>query len=129
MKQFGEFLAEKRRERGLTLRKLGALAKISASYLSEIENGSKPPPKEQEKLNNLAIVLGVDLLLFKKKATAQRDIEKSTGIFEKLFGHNTELAMSLYRQTEDKSEQDLDELKDLFEQAIQNWKEKHPDGK
>lgn len=40
---FGGFLAQKREERGITLRELARQLEISASFLSDVENNRKPP--------------------------------------------------------------------------------------
>lgn len=123
MGAFGQLLSDLRRGKGLTLRRLGGLANISPSYLSEIENGTKLPPKEDNKLENLALILGIDFQALKKKAALERDIQKSSGVFERIFGQDNDLAMSLYRQTEESSQEELEDLKDILENAIRNWKE------
>ena len=41
---FGEFLAEKRKERNWSLRALAAAMEISPPYLSDIEKGRRNPP-------------------------------------------------------------------------------------
>jgi len=123
MKNFGAFILKIRKEKGLTLRKLGELAGISPSYLSEIENGSKLPPKEGGKLENLACVLGVNLQELKSRSFIDRETKGKSSIFTRIFGQDDELAVSLYRQTEDSSKEELEELKGYLEQAIHSWKE------
>lgn len=42
---FGEFLREKRKERNFSLKLLARLIDKSKSYISQLENGSRPSPK------------------------------------------------------------------------------------
>ena len=42
---FVEFLVSKRKERGLTVRKLGAMVGCSAPFITAIEKGDRYPPK------------------------------------------------------------------------------------
>jgi transcriptional regulator with XRE-family HTH domain len=41
---FGTFLKDMRNEKGISLRELAKRVNISHSYLSNLENGKKPPP-------------------------------------------------------------------------------------
>lgn len=43
---FGVFLKEKRQEKNMSLRELSCKANIAHTYISKIENGSKPPPSD-----------------------------------------------------------------------------------
>lgn len=44
---FGCFLKQKRIEKGITLRELGKSARLSHTYIRNIENGNKPPPSDK----------------------------------------------------------------------------------
>lgn len=49
MSKFSEFLYEKRKEKGVTLREMSKELNISISYLSDLENGNKFPPNSSKK--------------------------------------------------------------------------------
>ncbi len=53
---FGEFIKQKRTEKGLNLRKLATLMDIAPAYLSDIEKGKRNSPS-QEKMLKLAKIL------------------------------------------------------------------------
>ena len=54
MSKFGEYLKEKRLERGVTTRGLAKDLAVSVSYISELESSVKMPPNsKEEKYNNL----------------------------------------------------------------------------
>lgn len=57
--EFGSYLKHLRKKRGLTLQQLAKEAKVSHSYLSQIENGKKDNFPSSEVLINLAKPLGV----------------------------------------------------------------------
>ena len=54
--QFGNYLNTLRINRGLTVRKLSNKSGLSASHISNIENGTKLPPRK-DSLNSLCKVL------------------------------------------------------------------------
>lgn len=54
--KFGEFIAEKRKSRGLTLRGLAAKLGIVPAYMSDIEKGHRYPP-DKAKLYELSRIL------------------------------------------------------------------------
>ena len=54
--KFGEFIAEKRKSRGLTLRGLAAELGIAPAYMSDIEKGHRYPP-DKDKLYELSRIL------------------------------------------------------------------------
>ena len=56
IKTFGEFVVEKRLEKGISLRKMAELMEVSAPFWSDVEKGRKNPPK-LEKLELLANIL------------------------------------------------------------------------
>ncbi len=53
---FGEFIKEKRTEKGINLRKLAELVNIAPAYLSDIEKGKRNSPSA-EKMAKIADVL------------------------------------------------------------------------
>ena len=53
MKKFGEFIEERRKNAGITLRGLAAILDIAPSYMSDIEKGRRYPP-DKEKLDEIA---------------------------------------------------------------------------
>lgn len=44
MSDFGKYISDKRKQRGITLRTMAKDLKISVSYLSDLEQGNKMPP-------------------------------------------------------------------------------------
>lgn len=53
MKKFGEFIEERRKKAGITLRGLAGILEIAPSYMSDIEKGRRYPP-DKEKLDEIA---------------------------------------------------------------------------
>ena len=56
--RFGDFIAQKRLERGISLRKMAEQVGLSAPYWSDIEKNRKNPPS-LEKLELIATILGL----------------------------------------------------------------------
>ena len=56
---FGARLRELRKARGLTLKQLARRTRLHFSYISKIECGKTPPPREPA-LKRLAVALGYD---------------------------------------------------------------------
>lgn len=56
---FGQYLKEKRKEKGLSQRKLASLVGVNFSYISKIESDTLPPPSD-ECLKKIAIALDLD---------------------------------------------------------------------
>ncbi len=56
---FGQEVRLARKKRGLTLESLSAATGMAKSYLSQIETGYAPPPRD-EKIRRLAEALGLD---------------------------------------------------------------------
>ena len=54
--EFGKFIEEKRKARGMTLRGLAAELDIAPAFMSDIEKGHRYPPKK-DKLEEMAIIL------------------------------------------------------------------------
>lgn len=55
---FGDFIAEKRKEKGISLRKMADLLDISPAYWSDIEKGRRNPPNIN-KIEEIAKLLGL----------------------------------------------------------------------
>ncbi|HHT10767.1 MAG: helix-turn-helix transcriptional regulator [Clostridia bacterium] len=56
--QFGEFVAEKRKKKDISLRKMADLLDLSPAYWSDIEKGRRNPPNIN-KLKEIANLLGL----------------------------------------------------------------------
>jgi transcriptional regulator with XRE-family HTH domain len=71
----GEKIHKIRREKGLTLEKLGELTDSSKSYIWELEN-KNPPRPSADKIAKIAAVLGVttDYLVDTREATPGSDV-------------------------------------------------------
>lgn len=54
--KFGEFIAERRKEKGIGLRKMADIMGISAAYWSDIEKGRRNPPA-MDKIEEIAKIL------------------------------------------------------------------------
>ena len=54
---FGEFIREKRSQKGLSLRRFAELVDLSPTYISQIENGVQAPPTA-DRARAMAQVLG-----------------------------------------------------------------------
>lgn len=57
--KFGEFVKDKRMEKGISLRKLAEELDIVPAYMSDIEKGRRYPP-DKEKIYKIAEVLTLD---------------------------------------------------------------------
>lgn len=55
---FGDYIREKRLQKGITLRSMAALLKISPAFLSDVEKGRRNP-FEKEKLDDLSKILAL----------------------------------------------------------------------
>ncbi len=92
MESFKKILSARRRHNKLTLRKLSQLTGISASYLSEIENGVKFPPKNESKIKRIANALQYDHKKLMDLVQKERAKGKVPSVLEKLFAQDEELA-------------------------------------
>lgn len=97
---FGQILYEARKAKRLTLRKLGQLVGLSPSFLSEIERGKRLPPKDEENIRDIAIVLNVNQDKFLESARKERILQKPE-LFQKMYYRNQNLAWGLYRAIEE----------------------------
>lgn len=118
--RFGDLLATARMKKKITLRKLSQLVSLSPSFLSELEKGRKMPPKDDEKLHDLALILNINEEHLKHAARKER-VKKSPKLFEKLFNADQDLAWGLYRAAEDASE---DDLQAAFRKALDSLRNK-----
>ena len=71
---FGEFIKQKRTEKGLNLRKLAELMDIAPAYLSDIEKGKRnsPSPEKMSKLAELLELTEEEVLLMNDLAAEAR---------------------------------------------------------
>lgn len=60
MEKFGTYLRSLRKQRGLTLKEVEKKARVSNSFLSQVERGLRKPP-HPDILNRLAAVYGVSV--------------------------------------------------------------------
>jgi len=111
---FAKMLYEARKARGITLRKLGSLVGLSPSYLSELERSKRLPPKDKEKIRDIALVLNQDQEIFLKEADKDRARKNNPAFLERLFNKNSELAYGFYRESEKASDED-------FEKAVRSF--------
>ena len=58
--KFGEFIAEKRKAKGITLRGLAAEIGIAPAFMSDIEKGNRYPPKK-ETLDKIVAALSLNV--------------------------------------------------------------------
>ena len=56
---FGEFIKERRINKGISLREFCKRTEIDASNWSKVERGLLPPPQDEERLKTIAQVLGI----------------------------------------------------------------------
>ena len=73
MRKFGEFIAEKRKSRGITLRGMAGKLEISPAYLSDIEKSRRNPP-DLTMLKKMA----VELNLSQEDKYAMFDLRKAS---------------------------------------------------
>ena len=118
--RFGELLGNARRKKKITLRKLGQLVGLTPSFLSEIEMGRRLPPKEEERIRDLALILNEDEDNFLKAARSER-VRKTSKLSEKLFNVDPELALGLYRVVDDVTDEELEQA---FRKALTELEEK-----
>lgn len=122
MATFKNMISERRKEKGLTLRQLGKLVEISPSYLSEIEHGVKPPPKEEKKINMLAQVLGLSKKNLLELAQTARLTGTVPNVLSKWLNQEQEIALGLCRVAED--EESMKEFNELIKKFISDMEEK-----
>jgi len=105
--RFGDILAEARKAKRITLRKLGSWVGLSPSFLSEVEHYRRKPPDDPEKIKDLALALGLDPKEFALAAAKERE-RRNPKVFERFFEVNEDLAYGLCRAAEEASKQDVE---------------------
>ena len=115
---FGEFIKERRIDKGLTLREFCKLIEIDASNWSKIERGLLAPPKNDEKLEKIAEVLGISVgsdLWIELKDKAEIDsgnIPADIRSDKELIGHLPMFFRTI--RSEKPSAEDLDKLIEMI---------------
>ncbi|MFW5489426.1 MAG: helix-turn-helix domain-containing protein [Desulfovibrio sp.] len=104
--RFGEIVGKARRNKGLTLKKLSQFVGIGPSILSEIEHGRRLPPKDTNKLKDLAIILGLDQTKMLDSAKIERQATKPK-LFDRLYAINPEAALGLCRAQDEPTDEDF----------------------
>jgi transcriptional regulator with XRE-family HTH domain len=69
-KEFGKYLKQLREDRGMTLRDVEEMVKISNAYLSQVENGQRSVPT-MKILSKLAQAYGVSVTVLAEQAAAE----------------------------------------------------------
>ena len=110
-KKFGEFLEQKRKEKGIGLRQMAGALDIAPSYLSDIEKGRRYAPDKQ-RLDEIADFIG----LIESDRTLMYDLAAKTknAVPADVSGYLQEkdLAVTLLRKVRDLSDDKLKELID-----------------
>ncbi len=122
--RFGQQLFSARKAKRLILRKLSQLTDLSISYLSDIEHGRKMPPRDEEKIRDLAIALDIDPEEFLEMAKMEckwRRPEFFKRFFERLFKFDPDLARDFCYEVENASD---DEFRLAIETALNVLKKK-----
>lgn len=116
---FGKFIAEKRKDRGLTLRGLATELGIAPAYMSDIEKGNRYPP-DKEKLYELSRILGlskVDTDYMFDLAAGEKENTVSPDLPEYIMGtEQARVALRLAR--------DINATNDVWKQVIQMMEER-----
>ena len=82
--QFGEFIKQKRLEKGINLRRLAEMAQIAPAYLSDIEKGKRnsPSPDKMEKLAAILELSPDEITLINDLAAQDRNNTVASDISE-----------------------------------------------
>lgn len=116
---FGKFIAEKRKDRGLTLRGLATELGIAPAYMSDIEKGNRYPP-DKEKLYELSRILGlskVDTDYMFDLAAGEKENTVSPDLPDYIMGtEQARVALRLAR--------DINATNDVWKQVIQMMEER-----
>ncbi len=110
--RFGEILADARKAKGITLRKLGSFVGLSPSFLSEIEHGKRRPPDDREKIEHLEMVLGLESEQLAHAAAKERARKDYPKVLKKFFDADEEKAFGFCRAAEEATKDDLLEALD-----------------
>jgi len=111
---FGETLKKARITKQFTLRQLGALVGYPHSLLSEIENGTRPMPDNQELFMALIKTLEINFEMGMEQVKIDRMRRNPNKVVKNLM-NDTQFATAFYRASE---EMDTDELRELILKAL-----------
>ncbi|MBU1386918.1 MAG: helix-turn-helix transcriptional regulator [Proteobacteria bacterium] len=114
MNNFGQMMKSVRKEKRVTLRKLGEYVGKSIGYLSDIENGRKRAPKLDIVLKIEECLGIVDGTLINLAAKMRRSMPQAKKLSEKLMAM-PKLSEALLRADEDLTEDEFDELMKFLE--------------
>jgi transcriptional regulator with XRE-family HTH domain len=138
---FAKYIKELRQDKGLSIRELASLSKVSHSYLSQIENNIKDNPSS-EILRKIAKPLGVSYAELMRAAGYQEEIIDFGGYNEILFkdnegnlvdsvrlakeiSSNPEWAHTAYRVSKELSEEDRKLLDDMARSFLESRSKKN----
>lgn len=110
-----EMLRKARLAKGLTFREVAQFVGISPGNVSEIENGRRLPPKDENILGKFAKLLGIDRDALVRSAQITRKA-KTDDTIGNVLAEDPELALSFYRMVEDK---DSETVRDALRRAVE----------
>lgn len=110
-----EMLRKARLAKGLTFREVAQFVGISPGNVSEIENGRRLPPKDENILGKFAKLLGIDRNTLVRSAQITRKA-KTDDTIGNVLAEDPELALSFYRMVEDK---DSETVRDALRRAVE----------
>ncbi len=105
--KFAEVLKEGRRNREFTLRQLAQLAGCSPSYISEMENGVRLPPKSEKAIKKLAKLLKIDPEVLIQLSQAERIRPERSPEIVKILRKKGGVILDLLREAEDADSGDI----------------------
>lgn len=105
--RFGEILADRRKAKGMTLRKLGSFLGLSPSFLSEIEHGKRRPPEDTKKIEHMALILGLEPDQLAQAALKERARRDHPKVLKKIFDVDEDMAFGFCRAAEEATKDDL----------------------
>lgn len=110
-----EMLRKARLAKGLTFREVAQFVGISPGNVSEIENGRRLPPKDENILGKFAKLLGIDRDALVRSAQITRKA-KTDDTIGNVLAEDPELALSFYLMVEDK---DSETVRDALRRAVE----------
>ena len=113
MTEFGKLLKKVRIDCGELLYHMAKKLEVSSSFLSAVENGTKPVPLEWPQ--RIGKLYGLDEETIQKLSQAAEDTTKQVRIpLENASLEKRSLAMSFARRFDTMSQKEIDELLDYF---------------